>query len=136
MAKWLYRIASILLVLFSVGHTLGFRKLDPGWGVDALVQSMKTIRFSAQGFPRTYWDFYVGFGLFVSVLLFFSALVCWQLGALDASTLRLLLWLRWSLALCFAVVTFLSWKYFFPAPVVFSVVITLCLVAAAWLAQG
>jgi hypothetical protein len=31
-------------------------------------------------------------------------------------------------------VTFLSWRYFFIAPVVFSAVITVCLVLAAWAA--
>jgi hypothetical protein len=67
----LYKIASCLLVLFSVGHTVGFRKTDPQWGVDALVESMRTIHFNAQGFSRTYWDFYVGFGLFVSIFLLF-----------------------------------------------------------------
>jgi hypothetical protein len=38
----------------------------------------------------------------------------------------------WGLAVCFVAVTFLSWQYFFIAPVVFSGLITLCLLAAAW----
>jgi hypothetical protein len=28
----LYRVASVLLILFTVGHTLGFRQVDPSWG--------------------------------------------------------------------------------------------------------
>ena len=133
-AKWMYRIASVLLILFAAGHTLGFRKVDPHWGVDALVASMKAIHFDAQGFSRSYYDFYAGFGLFVSVLLLFVALVCWQLSSLEAATLRALSLLRWSLVICFAGVTFLSWKYFFVVPIVFSVVITLCLILSAWFA--
>ena len=39
----------------------------------------------------------------------------------------------WGLALSFLAVTYLSWRYFFPAPVIFSAVIALCLVVAAWL---
>ncbi|HEY2120542.1 MAG TPA: hypothetical protein VGH37_15235, partial [Candidatus Acidoferrum sp.] len=70
-----YKIASVLLTLFAVGHTLGFRQIDPGWKVDSLVASMQTIHFEVQGFSRTYWDFYVGFGLFVSVLLFLAAVI-------------------------------------------------------------
>jgi hypothetical protein len=132
--SWMYRAASILLILFAAGHTLGFREVDPRWGIDALVNSMKAIRFDAQGFSRTYWDFYAGFGLFVSVQLLFAALVCWQLSALDAATLRALPWLCWSLVVCFAGVTILSWKYFFVAPLVFSLVITLCLILGALLA--
>ena len=41
--------------------------------------------------------------------------------------------LVWAFALCFAVVTILSWRYLFAIPIVFSIVITLCLTAAAWL---
>ena len=48
-ASLLYRISSILLVLFAIGHTLGFRQIDPTWGVDSLVQSMKSIHFNANG---------------------------------------------------------------------------------------
>ena len=135
MAKWMYRIASLLLLLFSAGHTVGFSQIDPSWGVDALVLSMKAIGFNVQGFNRTYYDFFVGFGLFVTVLLLFAALVCWQLGTLDASVLRLLPWLRWSLVACFAAVAFLSWKYFFPVPLVFSLAILVCVFLGAWTAE-
>jgi hypothetical protein len=41
-ASILYRIAAVLLLLFAVGHTLGFRQSDPAWGVDALLGSMRS----------------------------------------------------------------------------------------------
>jgi hypothetical protein len=134
-ARLFYRIASVVLLLFTLGHTLGFRQVDPGWGVDGLMRSMQTIRFSVQGFSRTYWDFFVGFGLFVSVLQLFGVLVCWQLGSLEAGALRSLSLLRWSLVVCFAVVTFLCWRYFFAAPLALSGVTTICLALGAWLAE-
>ena len=83
-APMLYRIASILLLLFDVGHTLGFRQSDPKWGVDALLASMRSIHFDVQGFSRTYWDLFVGAGLFVSVFLLFAAVLTWQLAGLPA----------------------------------------------------
>jgi len=129
----LYRISSVLLFLFAAGHTLGFRQIDPKWGVDALVESMRTIHFNANGADRTYWDFFVGFGLFVSVLMVFAALVAWQLGSLPAETLAAMRITAWGFAGCFVVVTYLSWRYFFAVPILFSAVITLCLAAAAWL---
>jgi hypothetical protein len=55
-ASMFYRIAAVLLLLFAVGHTLGFRQSDPKWGVDALLGSMRSIHFDVQGFNRTYWD--------------------------------------------------------------------------------
>jgi hypothetical protein len=39
--------------------------------------------------------------------------------------------IAWAFALCFAAITVLSWKYFFVIPMVFSIVTTLCLIAAA-----
>ncbi len=122
-------------MLFAIGHTLGFRKIDPKWGVDSLIGSMQSIHFDVQGFSRTYWDFYVGFGLFVSVFLLFAAVLAWQLGGLPAETLARMRGTAWALALCFAAVTVLSWTNFFIIPVVFSIVVTVCLVAAAWLSS-
>ncbi len=132
-ARVFYRISSILLLLFAAAHTFGFRQTDPQWGVDSLIGSMKSIRFDVQGFSRSYWDFYVGFGLFVSVLLVFAAILAWQLGRLASDTLAQMRGLAWAFALCFASVTILSWKYFFVAPLVCSIAITACLTAAALL---
>lgn len=132
-ASVLYRIASVLLVLFAVGHTIGFRQTDPKWGVDTVLGSMRSIRFDVQGFSRTYWDFFVGFGLFVGVFLLFAAVLAWQLGGLPTATLAFMRGTAWAFALCFAAITVLSWRYFFIPPIVFSILITVCLVAAAWL---
>ena len=135
-ASSLYRISSILLVLFAIGHTLGFRQIDPAWGVDSLVQSMKSIHFNANGADRTYWDFFVGFGLFVTVLMLFASIIAWQFGSLPSDILATMRISAWGFAICFAVVAYLSWRYFFIVPVVFSIAIFLCLAAAAWLSGG
>ena len=132
-ASILYRIAAVLLLLFAVGHTLGFSQTDPKWGVDALVGSMRLIHFDVQGFNRTYWDFFVAAGFTVGVLYLFAAILAWQLGGLPAATLALMRATAWAFALCFAVITVLSWRYLFIIPIAFSFVITLCLTAAAWL---
>jgi hypothetical protein len=129
----LYRIAAVLIVLFAIGHTLGFRQFDPSWGVEALVGSMRSIQFEVQGFSRTYWDFFVGSGFSVSVFLLFAAVVAWQLSGLSAETLALMRGISWGLALSFVALTILSWSYFFFLPILFTVLITVCLVAAAWL---
>jgi hypothetical protein len=131
-APLLYRIASVLLFLFAAGHTIGFRRVDPSWGVDAAIEALKATRFDVQGLSRTYWGFYTGFGLFVTVLLLFTAALAWQLGGLSREILGAIPGITWSLVVCFAAVTFLSWQYFFLVPVVFSGLVTLCLLAAAW----
>jgi hypothetical protein len=132
-ASAFFRIAAVLLVLFAVGHTLGFRQSDSAWGVDTLLASMRSIHFDVQGFTRTYWDLFVAAGLSVGVFYLFAATLAWQLGSLPAETLALMRGTAWALALCFAAITVISWRYLFILPIVFSIVITVCLIAAAWL---
>lgn len=135
-APLLYRLASVLLLLFAFGHTMGFRRVDPRWGLDAAIGALKATRFDVQGFSRTYWGFYTGFGLFVTVFLLFAAALAWQLGGLPREVLKGMPLATWGLALCFVAVTVLSWRYFFIAPVVFSGLIAVCLLTAAWSAAG
>jgi hypothetical protein len=130
-ASMFYRIAAVLLLLFDAGHTSGFPWSDPAWGVD--LASVRSTHFYIMGFSRTYWHFYVGFGLFVSVFMLLAVVLAWQLGGLPPESLALMRGTAWAFALCFAGITVLSWKYFFIIPIVFSIVITLCLTAAAWL---
>jgi hypothetical protein len=130
----LYRIAAVLLLLFAILHTLGFRQNIPEWGVGGVIGLMQSVHFDAQGFNRTYWDFFSAFGLFVSVFLLFTAELAWQLGGLPAGTLApFMRRTAWALALCFVAVTIVSWMYSFTTPIVFSTLITVCLLAAAWL---
>jgi len=132
-ASTFYRIAAVLLLLFAVGHTLGFRQSDPKWGVETLLDSMRSIHFQVQGFSRTYWDLFVAAGFSVGVFYLFAAILAWQLGGLPPQTLALMRGTVWTFALCFSVITVVSWRYLFIIPIVFSIVITVCLIAAAWL---
>ena len=132
----LYRIAAVLLLLFAVAHTLGFSQSDPAWGVDALLQSMRSMRFDVMGSSRTYWDLFLAAGLSVGVLYLFSALLAWQLASLRPEALASLRVTLWAFALCFAVITVVGWRYLFILPIVFSAVITACLAAAAWRSAG
>jgi hypothetical protein len=132
-ASVFYRIAAVLLLLFAVGHTLGFRQSDPKWGVDAVLGAMRSIHFDVQGFDRTYWDLFVAAGISVGVFYLFAAILAWQLGGLPTATLALMRGTVWAFALCFAAITVVSWRYLFVVPIAFSVVVTLCLTAAAWL---
>jgi hypothetical protein len=134
-ASVFYRAAAVFLLLFAVGHTLGFRQSDPQWGVDALLGSMRTIHFDVQGFNRTYWDLFVAAGLSVGVFYFFAAILAWRLSSLPAETLASMRGIAWAFALSFAAITVVSWRYLFMLPIVFSIVITGCLTSAAWLSS-
>jgi hypothetical protein len=134
-ASIFYRVAAVLLLLFAAGHTLGFRQSDPKWGIDTLLASMRSIHFDVQGFHRTYWDLFVAAGLSVGVFYLFAAILAWQLGSLPTEALALTRGIAWAFALCFVAITVVSWTYLFILPIVFSLVITACLISAAWLSS-
>ena len=133
-SRVLYRVAAVLILLFDLGHSAGFPWSDPKWGVD--VGAMKTTRFQVLGFSRTYWDFYVGFGLIISLFLLLSAVLAWQLGGLTRQTRTSMRVTEWALVVCFAAMTVLNWRYFFSIPIAFSGLITICLAGATWLSAG
>src|SRR2546427_1342056 len=108
-ASMFYRIAAVLLLLFAVGHTLGFRQSDPKWGVDALLGSMRSIHFDVQGFNRTYWDIFVAAGFSVGVVYLFAAILAWQLGRLSAGAFAVNARPPWAFAPCFSALPVVSW---------------------------
>jgi hypothetical protein len=125
-SRVLFRIAAVLIVLLDLGHTLGHPWSDPAWGVD--LHALQSTHFNVLGSTRTYWDFYVGFGLSISLFLLPPALMAWQLGSPDARRVR---GTAWFLVVVFAAITALDCVFFFAIPIAFSAVITLCLAAAA-----
>ena len=134
-ASIFYRVAAVVLVLYALGHTLGFRQINPEWGAGPVIDAMRSVHFDAQGFDRTYWDFFTAFGLFFTVFLLFAAVMAWQLSSIPAETLARMRGTAWALAISFAAATVLTWRFAFTAPLVFSVVITVCLIVAAWLSS-
>ena len=124
-----------MLLIFDLGHTLGFRQSDPSWGVDALLASMRSIHFDVQGSSRSYWDLFLAAGFSVTVFYLFAAALAWLMGSLPAETLARVRGIAWTFALSFAAITVISWRYLFILPIVFSIVITVCLISAAWLSS-
>jgi hypothetical protein len=128
----LYRLAAILLVLFAAGHQLGFRRAAPEWHAEAVVQAMQGTRFSVQGFNRGYWDFFSGFGFFVTILLLFSAVLAWRLAGISSVARGELSLVCWAFALAYVGIAAMTWRYFFVAPGIFASVVAACLLLAAW----
>lgn len=128
--------ASGLLLLFAIGHTLGFPQSDPAWSVEAVRGSMQSSQFTVQGFTRTYWDFFLGAGFTVGALYLFAAVLAWQLGGLPVATLASMRATTWSFAACFVAITVLSWRFLFWIPIVMAGLIAACLAAGAWSAES
>jgi hypothetical protein len=131
-ATWLFRITSILLLLFAAGHTVGFLKfVPPTSDGQAAWMAMNTAHLEKTGATYTYGTFYRGFGLFVTAYLLFSAYLAWHLGNLARNSPSAIGSLAWVFVALQFVTVINSWAYFPAPPVIFSVAAFLCAGAAA-----
>jgi hypothetical protein len=126
-----FRVATYLLVLYALGHTLGAVTATPQFGPesDTVAAMMKSVVVRAQGSECTWYGFYRGFGILVSVFFVFSAILTWQLGGMTARQQRALGPVTWALFASYAASAVVSVAYFFVVPIVFSTAITLALAA-------
>src|ERR1700739_984753 len=109
----LYRIASVLFILFALGHTIGFLKFKPPTAEGLAVRdAMNNVHFKVRGRNYSYGGFYVGFGLFNSVYLLFSALLAWHLGSLAARSPQAIGAVGWAFCLVMVASLALCWAYF------------------------
>ena len=73
----LLRIASVISLLFTAGHTLGGRKQWSPMGGNDVLRAMTDVRFDTMGVSRSYLDFFMGFGWSISVfMLMQTVLLC------------------------------------------------------------
>lgn len=125
------RIASVLTLVHSALHTIGgvFGKPVPGVGA-ATYAVMRANYFHVLGATRSYWEFYRGMGLGITITLTAEGLLFWLLGGLAkkyAAELRPILWVFALAYLGFAVN---SYAYFFNGPVIAEILIAACLLGA------
>jgi hypothetical protein len=135
-ATLLYRIVSVLFLLFAAGHTLGFLHFKPPTAAGRVVfDAMNDVHFQIGSGNFTYGGFYAGFGLLVTVYLLFSAFLAWHLGGLAGHDPQAIGALGWVFFLVQAATLVLSWIYFSVPPVVLSALVAVCVGWAAWLVQ-
>ena len=99
-------------------------------GETEVLRSMRAFQFDVMGATRTYWHFYVGFGLYITVLLLLQAVLLWQLASLvrvDPGRVRPLLG---TLSVAGVAGTVVVSAFIFAVPALFSLVCTACLVLA------
>lgn len=128
------RIASVLTLAHAVLHTIGgvFGKPAPGLAAatDAI---MRANHFQILGVTRSYWQFYRGMGLGVTIFLTAEGLIFWLLASQTekhANMQRDLRPILWVFALAYLVFALNSYVYFFAAPVLVETLIAACLLAA------
>jgi hypothetical protein len=121
-----FRIASALLLVFCVMHTLGGMLAQKSLGAasDAVFESMKRVHFVFNGADATWYGFWFGLGLTVSAFLALSAFIAWKLDAVTADSWPQVSSIAWALVASHIFNTVLAWKYFFAGPGVFGVLIS------------
>lgn len=77
--KLLLRIASILMLIHCVLHTIGFSgwKTDPNPARRAAIQLMNGPKLSFMGASRNLAEYYDGFGYAASIALFLISVTLW-----------------------------------------------------------
>jgi hypothetical protein len=78
------------------------------------------------GFLRSYWEFYRGFSVTISVLLAALMVIAWQLGTLSRRNPREALPFAITILIACIANALVSFSYFFTAPMATSVVAVLC----------
>jgi hypothetical protein len=112
----------------AVLHTVGGVFGRPGPGpATAAVQAMKINQFLLMGHTRSYWDFYRGLGLEVTIFLTAEAVLFWQLGSLAKTEARPLRPILATFFVAYAALAVNSHAYFFLRPVITEIFIATCL---------
>lgn len=133
---WL-RIAALVTLLYCAGHTMGM-PWTPATGAQesAVVDAMKSVRFDVLGSERTYWQFYFGFGLAISINLAVQGVVLWLIAGLakrDSARFRPIIAAFLVASALNAVVV---WEFFFSIPSIMVMAISLSLALAFALARS
>ena len=131
------RIASVVTLLYCLGHMSGY-PWTPGATLEseAVITQMRKVIFEAEGATRSYWDFYFGFGLIVGAFLGVQSFALWGVAAIARRDARIVVPILVVFVVGFLVNAYLSSRYFFALPAVFSLVIAALLVAASWRARA
>jgi hypothetical protein len=122
------RIAAVSTFIHAALHTIGgvFGKPSPGPATVAAA-AMKMNRFLLMGHTRSYWDFYRGLGLGVTVFLMAEAVLFWQLGSLTKTDARRLRPILSTFLVAYIAMAVNSNAFFFVGPVIAEIVIAACL---------
>jgi hypothetical protein len=127
------RVAQVSTSLFAFAHTAGM--LNTAFRDDAERHALETLQayvFPIMGVSRSHFDFYQGMGFSMSLFLVFCvALMQWIIPILgaDAHAARPILW---GLSATFLAMAAMCVRWFFPAPLVMSLVTAVALGHVAW----
>lgn len=127
-----FRLGAIILLLFAIGHTVGFLTFRPD-ATDGLAvwQAMNSVHFSFGGGTYTFAGFYLGFGVFVTAFLVFCAWMALVLAGMAHRGIAEAATLAWGLVALQLVSAVVAWRYFFAPPLILSLLAAISFAMAA-----
>jgi hypothetical protein len=126
----LLRIAAIISLLFTAGHTMGGLKKWSPMGDNAVLKAMTDVHFDVMSTNRSYFDFFMGFGWSISVGMLLQSILLWQMATIartDAASVRPMIAV---FALAQVASGIIAWRFIFPVPALFTLLLLAPLVAA------
>lgn len=132
-APLLLRIAAVLSFIHCLLHTIGglLGKAQSA-EEESVRQTMQSHHFNLLGSMRSYWDFFFGYGLFVTITLLVAAILFWKLASFVKSDAAQSRWIAGLFCLNFMAMTVVSARYFFIAPAITEALIAICLALAVF----
>jgi len=126
----LLRIASVISLLFTAGHSLGGLKKWSPMGDNDVLKAMTAVRFNTMSVNRSYLDFFMGFGWLLSVVMLMQTVLLWQMASLANTNVAQVRPMILAFALATLAFGVIAWRFLFPMPALFSSALLIALVAA------
>ena len=133
--KLLLRIASVISLVFALGHSLGGLNQWSPMGGNAVLANMGAVRFLVMGVRRSYLDFFLGFGWSLSIGMVLQAVLLWQIAAVAERDSALARPMIAAFVLNCAASVAIAAHWLFPMPALFAAVMVVPL-ALAWVKTG
>ena len=130
---WL-RIAAVIQLLFTIGHSLGGSDHWSPIGETEVLRQMRSFRFDVMRVNRSYLDFFMGFGWSLSVAMLLEAILLWQLASIARTNAAIVRPLIGVFALAMLANGVVAWRLLVPVPAIFSAVLFMVLAVAYSLA--
>jgi len=124
------RIASVISLIFTLGHAAGGLKKWSPMGNNEVLRAMTAVRFDTMGANRSYLDFYMGFGWSIAVTMVMQTVLLWLMASIartDPASVRPMIVV---IALATVASGMIAWRFIFPIPALFSSALVIALAAA------
>ena len=131
-AERILKITAAMILLFGIGHTAGYPWIGPVTPAQrqVLLEAFRATVTVMQGFPRTYQDTHIGFGLYISLGFAIQGVLVWRMAGHAKESPGLIRLLAAAFGIQYLATVLIDIRYFFWGPIGFSLLIAAGFIAA------